>query len=70
MEAPRRVLIECPYWTGRNFLALRILHAWAKEPPWPIRGTPVALTLFIPLNELNCKKSIASYVEKVILYLN
>lgn len=63
LEAPRRVLIECPPWATRNTLALRILHAWAKEPPWPSRGTPVALTLFIPLAEL--KGSLANYISKV-----
>lgn len=62
-EAPRRLLIECPTWTARHSLGLRILHAWAKEAPWPQRGTPVALALFIPLTEL--KKGFANYVEKV-----
>lgn len=65
MEAPRRLLIECPHWAARSSIALRILHAWAKEPPWPTRGTPVALALFIPLAELNHKKTFAHFVEKV-----
>lgn len=65
LEAPRRLLIECAHWVGRNNLALRILHAWAKEPPWPTRGTPVALAIFLPLAEMNNKKSIANFVEKV-----
>lgn len=72
LEAPRRLLIECPHWAARSSLALRILHAWAKEPPWPTRGTPVALALFIPLAELNHKKTFAHFVEKVrkqLLYL-
>lgn len=67
VEAPRRVLIECPHWVSRNSLALRILHAWAREPPWPTRGTPVAISLYIPLAELNTKKGIANFVEKVRL---
>lgn len=65
LEAPRRLLIECPHWAARSSLALRILHVWAKEPPWPTRGTPVALALFIPLAELNHKKTFAHFVEKV-----
>lgn len=65
MEAPRRLVIECAHWVGRNYLALRILHAWAKEPPWPLRGTPVAVAILLPLAEMNNKKSIAHYVEKV-----
>ncbi|EAT41262.1 AAEL007079-PA [Aedes aegypti] len=65
LEAPRRVLIECPPWVTRSALALRILHAWSREPPWPPRGQPVALALFIPLNEL--KGSLASYVAKELL---
>ncbi|XP_037946372.1 uncharacterized protein LOC119678555 isoform X2 [Teleopsis dalmanni] len=65
LEAPRRCLIECPTWASRSNLCLRILYAWAKEPPWPQKGTPVALTLFIPLNEL--KRSFAHYLEKEIL---
>ncbi|XP_055908357.1 uncharacterized protein LOC129943132 [Eupeodes corollae] len=65
LEAPRRVLIECPTWASRSSLCLRILHAWAKEPPWPAKGTPVALALFIPLSE--AKRSFSSYVEKDLL---
>ncbi|XP_062533624.1 uncharacterized protein LOC134202619 [Armigeres subalbatus] len=65
LEAPRRVLIECPPWVTRSALALRILYAWSREPPWPPRGQPVALALFIPLNEL--KGSLASYVAKELL---
>lgn len=58
---------------SRSTLALRILYSWAKEAPWPQRGIPVALALFIPLSEL--KKSFANYIEKVkilnfILQLN
>lgn len=63
LEAPRRVLIECPSWASRSALVLRILYAWAKEPPWPPKGSPVALALFIPLSEI--KRSFANYVEKV-----
>lgn len=63
MDAPRRVLIECPPWAARSSLAIRILHAWAREPPWPPRGQPVVLTLFIPLNEL--KGSLSNYIGKV-----
>lgn len=66
LEAPHRILIECPPWASRGNLCLRILHAWAKEPPWPIKGTPVALALFIPLSEL--KRGFANYVEKVGIY--
>ncbi|XP_058812360.1 uncharacterized protein LOC131676943 [Topomyia yanbarensis] len=65
LEAPRRVLIECPPWVTRSALALRILYAWSREPPWPPRGQPVALALFIPLNEL--KGSLAHYVGKELL---
>ncbi|XP_055617308.1 uncharacterized protein LOC129762793 [Toxorhynchites rutilus septentrionalis] len=65
LEAPRRVLIECPPWITRSALALRILHAWSREPTWPPRGQPVALALFIPLNEL--KGSLAQYVGKELL---
>lgn len=70
LEAPRRLLIECPHWVCRNIIALRILHAWSKEPPWPMRGTPVALTIFLPLAEMNNKKSIAHFVEKVRIFLS
>lgn len=59
------MIIECPHWVARHFLAMRILHAWAKEPPWPARGVPVAVALYLPLVELNNKKSIAHFVEKV-----
>ncbi|XP_058464840.1 uncharacterized protein LOC131438680 [Malaya genurostris] len=65
LEAPRRVLIECPPWVTRSALALRILFAWSREPPWPPRGQPVALALFIPLNEI--KGSLAHYVGKELL---
>ncbi|EDS29102.1 conserved hypothetical protein [Culex quinquefasciatus] len=65
LEAPRRVLIECPPWVTRSTLALRILHGWSREPPWPPRGQPVALALFVPLNEL--RGSISSYVAKELL---
>lgn len=65
LEAPRRLIIECPHWVARHFLAMRILHAWAKEPPWPARGVPVAVALYLPLVEMNNKKSIANFVEKV-----
>lgn len=66
LDAPRRCLIECPIWSSRSNLCLRILHAWAKEPPWPAKGTPVALTLLIPLLEL--KRNFAQYIEKVYLF--
>lgn len=69
MEAPRRLLIECPHWVGRHFLALRVLYSWAKEPLWPARGTPIAIALYFPLAELNNKKSLANYVEKVRINL-
>ena len=59
LEAPRRVLIECPPWVTRGALALRILHGWSREPPWPPRGQPVALALFLPLAEL--RGTIANY---------
>ncbi|XP_055525587.1 uncharacterized protein LOC129718641 [Wyeomyia smithii] len=65
LEAPRRVLIECPPWVTRSALALRILYAWSRDPPWPPRGQPVALSLFIPLNEL--KGSLAHYIGKELL---
>ncbi|KAI9578222.1 hypothetical protein GQX74_015108 [Glossina fuscipes] len=65
LEAPRRCLIECPNWASRSQLCLRILYAWSKEPPWPSKGTPVALTLLIPLLEL--KRGFAHYVEKELL---
>lgn len=65
MEAPRRLIIECPHWVARHFLAMRILYAWAKEPPWPARGVPIAISLYLPLVEMNSKKGIAHYVEKV-----
>lgn len=68
LESPRRCLIECPAWTSRNNLCLRILNAWAKGHPWPIKGTPIALTLFIPLLEL--KRSFAHFLEKVNYILN
>lgn len=64
MEPPRRILIECPKWANSNALALRILYAWAKEPLWPQRDTPVALPIFIALPEL--KTSFANYFEKVM----
>lgn len=44
---------------------MRILYAWAKEPPWPQRGVPVTVTLYLPLIELNNKKSMANFIEKV-----
>lgn len=44
---------------------MRILHSWAKEPLWPTRGVPVAVTLYLPLIELNNKKTMANFVEKV-----
>ncbi|XP_053672008.1 uncharacterized protein LOC128722185 [Anopheles nili] len=65
LEAPRRVLIECPPWATRSALALRILHGWSRESPWPPRGQPVALALFLPLAEL--KGTIASYIGKELL---
>ncbi|XP_055585166.1 uncharacterized protein LOC129738016 [Uranotaenia lowii] len=65
IEAPRRVLIECPPWVTRSSLALRILHAWSREPSWPPRGQPVVLSLFVPLSEL--KGSIANYIAKELL---
>lgn len=64
LEAPRRCLIECPSWTSRKNLGLRILHAWSKGSLWPTKGVPVGLTLFIPLLEI--KRSIAHFLEKVI----
>ncbi|XP_053698530.1 uncharacterized protein LOC128745481 [Sabethes cyaneus] len=65
LEAPRRVLIECPPWVTRSALALRLLYAWSRDAPWPPRGQPVALALFIPLNEL--KGSLAHYIGKELL---
>lgn len=65
LEAPRRLIIECPHWAARHFLAMRILHSWAKEPPWPARGVPVAISLYLPLIELNSKKTISNFIEKV-----
>ncbi|XP_035895256.1 uncharacterized protein LOC118504640 [Anopheles stephensi] len=65
LEAPRRVLIECPPWVTRGALALRILHGWSREPPWPPRGQPVALALFLPLAEL--RGTIANYIGKELL---
>uniref|UniRef100_A0A182ND38 NACHT domain-containing protein n=1 Tax=Anopheles dirus TaxID=7168 RepID=A0A182ND38_9DIPT len=65
LEAPRRVLIECPPWVTRGALALRILHGWSREAPWPPRGQPVALALFLPLAEL--RGTIANYVGKELL---
>lgn len=65
MEAARRVAIECPHWATRHSLAVRILHSWAKDSPWPTRGQPVAVTIFLPLIELNNKKTIAHFIEKV-----
>lgn len=59
------MIIECPHWIARHFLATRILYAWSREPPWPARGIPVAVTLYLPLAELNHKKSISNFVEKV-----
>lgn len=70
MEAPRRLIIECPHWIARHLLAMRILHAWAKEPPWPTRGIPIAVTLYLPLAELNCKKTISNFVEKVSIIIS
>lgn len=34
-----------------------------------MRGTPVALALFIPLAELNHKKTFAQYFEKVSAFI-
>ncbi|XP_052889099.1 uncharacterized protein LOC128297490 [Anopheles moucheti] len=65
LEAPRRVLVECPPWVTRGALALRILHGWSREPPWPPRGQPVALALFLPLAEL--RGTIANYIGKELL---
>lgn len=65
LEAPRRVLIECPPWIARSSLALRILHSCARDPPWPQRGQPVALALFIPLNEI--KGTLHNFISKEIL---
>lgn len=65
LEAPRRVLIECSQWVPRSSLALRILHSWSKKAPWPIRGQPVALALFVPLNEL--KGTLHNFVSKELL---
>uniref|UniRef100_A0A1B0C9R3 NACHT domain-containing protein n=1 Tax=Lutzomyia longipalpis TaxID=7200 RepID=A0A1B0C9R3_LUTLO len=65
LEAPRRVLVECPSWTVHSTLALRILHAWSRDHPWPQRGTPVAVAIFVPLAEL--KGSISNYVAKELL---
>uniref|UniRef100_A0A1B0DKC6 NACHT domain-containing protein n=1 Tax=Phlebotomus papatasi TaxID=29031 RepID=A0A1B0DKC6_PHLPP len=65
LEAPRRVLVECPTWAIHSTLALRILHAWARDHPWPQRGTPVAVAIFIPLAEL--KGSLSNYVAKELL---
>lgn len=66
IEAPRRVLIDCPAWIPRTALAFRLLYAWAKEQPWPpSRCTPVALAIYIPLNEI--KGSLSNYVSKELL---
>ncbi|KAM7359523.1 uncharacterized protein ACRADG_013241 isoform 2-T4 [Cochliomyia hominivorax] len=65
LEAPRRCLVECPSWTSRKNLGLRILHAWSKGPMWPSKGISVGLTLFIPLLEL--KRSFAHFLEKELL---
>lgn len=65
LEAPRRVLIDCPPWVPRTSLAFRILYAWAKEQPWPTRGTPCALAIYIPLHEI--KGTISNYVSKELL---
>lgn len=65
LEAPRRVLIDCPPWVPRTALAFRILYAWAKEQPWPSRGTPVALAIYIPLHEI--KGTLSNYVSKELL---
>uniref|UniRef100_A0A182FR32 NACHT domain-containing protein n=1 Tax=Anopheles albimanus TaxID=7167 RepID=A0A182FR32_ANOAL len=67
LEAPRRVLIECPPWVTRSALALRLLHGWSREPPWPPRGQPVALALFVPLAELSSKGTLAGFIGKELL---
>lgn len=65
LEAPRRILIECPAWLSKSSLALRILHSWAREPPWPQRGQPVALALFVPLSEI--KGTLHNYISRELL---
>lgn len=50
---------------ARSSLALRILHSWAREPPWPQRGQPVALAFFVPLSEL--KGTLQNYISKELL---
>lgn len=65
LEAPRRILIECPSWLSKSSLALRILHSWARDPPWPQRGQPVALALFVPLSEI--KGSLQNFISKELL---
>ncbi|XP_058055694.1 uncharacterized protein LOC131207102 [Anopheles bellator] len=67
LEAPRRVLIECPPWATRSALALRLLHGWSREPPWPPRGQPVALALFVPLAELGKGTTLANFIAKELL---
>lgn len=63
-EPPRRVLIESPTWGTRSALALRLLYAWARGPPWPKRGAPpVALAIYAPLS-LNGGGGLAAYVER------
>lgn len=59
------MLIDSPPWVPRTALAFRILYAWAKEQPWPSRGTPVALAVYLPLHEI--KGSISNYVSKELL---
>lgn len=49
----------------RTALAFRILYAWAKEQPWPARGTPVALAIYVPLHEI--KGTISNYLSKELL---
>lgn len=59
------MLIDCPPWVPRTALAFRILYAWAKEQPWPARGTPVALAVYVPLHEI--KGTISNYLSKELL---
>lgn len=69
LEAPKRVFIECPSWMVRSSLALRILYNWAKDDvPWPQKGQPVLLALFISLNEV--KGSLQSYITKELMTKN
>lgn len=67
-EPPRRVLIESPTWGTRSALALRLLHAWARGPPWPKRGAPpVALAIYAPMSLNGGANGLAGYVERHLI---